>query len=62
MSAIFEVNVPYSGYIRGIKVVTVTANSQEEAIERAKESDYDDVIDTVVYRDDTDCAWEDSYI
>ena len=52
----YEVEVPFSGYVRGTKIFEVVADSPEEAISKARGYEYDDEHMDVV-RDDTDTEW-----
>lgn len=56
----YHVDVPYSGYSRGVKTYSVKAASPEEALERVKEGDYDDFVEMSTYRDDTETEWDDA--
>lgn len=62
MASTYEVKVPYSGYVRGIKVVTVSAGSPEEALESVKNGDYDEVTRHITIRDDSESDYEDAYL
>lgn len=62
MSSIYEINVPYSGYVRGVKVVTVEAESQEDALESVKNGNYDEVSRCIVTRDDSESDYSDAYL
>lgn len=54
----YHVAVPYSGYSRGTKVLAVTASSPEEALECAREYDYDHEVSMEATRDDTEMDFE----
>lgn len=56
----YQVSVPYSGYSRGAKILTVMAESPEEALERVQAGDYDSEVDMIAYRDDTEVDWEEA--
>lgn len=58
----YVVSVPFSGYVRGMRDYSVSATSEEEALEAVRNGGYDDVLDTHIHRDDTESDWEDAYI
>lgn len=58
----YVVSVPFSGRVRGIRDYSVSASSEEEALELVRNGEYDDVFDTHIHRDDTASDWEEAYI
>ena len=57
MSESFLIKVPYEGYSRGYLVITVEAESLEEALENAING-YDDYLEPI--RDDTSKRWDEA--
>lgn len=62
MASTYEVKVPYSGYVRGIKVVTVSAESPEEALESVQNGEYAEVTRRITVRDDSESDYEGAYL
>lgn len=61
--SMYEINVPFSGYVRGVRVYSVQASTKEEALEKVRNCDYGDArVETYTHRDDTEEDYEDAYV
>lgn len=61
--SVYEINVPFSRYVRGVRVHSIKASTEEEALEKVRNCDYGDAcVKTYTHRDDIEEDYEDAYI